>query len=751
MTYFRNHKHPFQIILQKKVAFFERKTILQVLALFPLALFFLSTVKGQKQDARNGWGIAPYGHFRVLVVFAEIDFDSSFGHLDPLKGSGTPNWYKGQLPNWKDELFDAQPHQTKKKGYMTRYFDQASFGRFQVTGDYIDRIITIPISSVKSNHGKVITQEAFGNNYYKGAVIRKVNELPFRTSNNLNPGDFDRWTLSSDGIEKMEIPNGKIDMVMIIFRNIHVNNLGDNSGFVSHGTSGKLAGMDSDTYSMFRMSNDPPHTIMRHEFSHMLYGGNNFHNASSGAGARTFLPTVGGWSNMSNAARCSETWNAWDRERMNWKNPENQFLINAICGKSGDHVNGELIYGQPHCNKEGIYILRDFVSSGDAIKIKLPHLPDGTMNQYLWLENHQLFSENIDHKGAMNPGLYAFISSGKDVTTGGSTYGGNNNYTWPLIPVGNYDFYYKDRNWFVMDSENENRFTGYHYMMRHPMDIDNNGVIKTGSWSNSLEGDIALKLECDGKMVQEGYCSYLTAPIFGTQACGFRPEQFSKIGISYNPAATPLMTLATPGGPQRYDNRRIWLNGISAEILDISATGDLMLHIRWDDFDIVKDARWCGDIVSKEQLILSPGITVTLDQGFSPQLEKAVQEIGGENVFAKPTILELMAGSKTYLKQNASIRVKKGSTLLVRSGACMEFAPGAKIILEEGAWFYFEKGASIRGLKRNSILGLGRANTGINPLLLENFKDLSEATHSENYSAKEIIQSLRRLSKNICK
>ncbi len=82
--------------------------------------------------------------------------------------------------------------------------------------------------------------------------------------------------------------------------------------------------------------------------------------------------------------------------------------------------------------------LRDFISFGDSVRIKLPHIDWVTLNdvknQYLWLENRQLLRRRFDSTdfefnrlfdinkplldrgcfGSWTPGLHAAIQIGKD-------------------------------------------------------------------------------------------------------------------------------------------------------------------------------------------------------------------------------------------------------------------------------------------------------------------------------------------------
>lgn len=678
--------------------------------------------------AENGWHIAPKGQLHVLVVFAEMKFDSSYAHLDPCKPRGAWKWKSGKLPAWKDDLFSGKKN---GKALMTRYFRQASFGNFSVTGDYLDTLITVKISDVRNNKGRIVTHEPFGNNNYKRTVLKQVNAIEnpqFAFGSDVT--DFDRWTFSGGGRQKLEEKNGKIDLIMLIWRNIHVANLGDHAGFVSPGNFGTVLGSQTDMYSIFRTSNTLPDVICRHEFSHMLYGGNNFHTANGGVGSRMFMPTVGGYSNMSASDSYSRTWNGWDRERLNWKHPKNKYLLQATCAETKKPFNTDLSYGQALCG-DGIFVLRDFVDHGDVIKIKLPHLPDGVRNQYLWLENHQLREKNYDHPKRSPRGLYSYIQVGKDERIGKAVFGDNNNYLWPLAAQGNYDFLLGGEKGQVLMLEDRraNPFTGYNYLMRITHDKNDDGLIRiTNDIRPKTEYTLPNQLVVNGDTMKESYFTYQRYPIFGTRGIPYRPDSaWSKMGISYNPAAVPVYNRSGGRGNVTKDNQRIYLNGISVETLEQRKNGDLVIRIRWDDYDIVRPVRWCGNILSKEKVHVQSGNSISLDQGYSAQKPIAVQKLNGEHVFADPTVMELVKGSQLVLNEFSQVWIRKGSTLIIRKGAKVVIEKNASIEVEPGGFLYVEEGANIqlqhRKAKVNRWDGAGE---GINELLNAQYPDLEK-------------------------
>ena len=177
---------------------------------------------------------------------------------------------------------------------------------------------------------------------------------------------------------------------------------------------------------------------MRHEFSHSIYGGNNFHTAGCGAGTRTFLSSVGGYSNMSSWDSNSQGCNGWDRWRMGWKNPNKQHLISAYNASNNNEIDFEN-YSIQNNPLGGEYILRDFSSTGDAIRIKLPKVDNNALPQYLWLENHAQQNEFGFQNGL---GLFAYIQVGKENKSNMyfSEESSPGNYLFPLPASGRFDF-----------------------------------------------------------------------------------------------------------------------------------------------------------------------------------------------------------------------------------------------------------------------------------------------------------------------
>ncbi|MFC2098979.1 hypothetical protein ACFLSP_04455 [Bacteroidota bacterium] len=383
--------------------------------LYLVFAFLLFTGKYVKsQDSRNGYWFPPRDTLRIFVIYAELVNDPD----DPKWIRG---WTPGSLPPNPEYHFDhALKPGEEPKGIITRYYYQASFGNYIVLGDYYPEIVSIDFNEAR---GRGIDQ-----------VLRKVvdtdeEDIISQNGYSLNNGDFDFISTSSMGSPKLIEPDSLIDIVMVIWRVNSKMTKDLSAGFCSTGKKMfKMKGMKGmNSYSGFVNKDYTRYTIIRHEFTHLLLGGNNFHTGGAGAGTKTFMSDVGGYAMLSSHLMSSPVYCSFDRRRLGWKHPGNEFQISARNPLNGSEVNADLIYGQDFLPGTNELILRDFVETGDAIRIELPYLQEYSgkiSKQWLWLENHQKKEGNIDHEEAARKGLYAYMQVGKETSSGPGTFGG---------------------------------------------------------------------------------------------------------------------------------------------------------------------------------------------------------------------------------------------------------------------------------------------------------------------------------------
>jgi len=641
------------------------------------------------QDSRLGYWLPAKGTLRIFLVYAEA-------LNDPDEPGWTEGWAPGQLPRNPGYFFDhdLDPGETRK-GIMTKYYHQASFGEFNVLADYYPKLISVDFNNMRGRGFRQVMD----------TILQQTGEDVITANGySVNAGDFDEFTLAyRHGSSKAIQPDSMIDMVMVIWRvNSKITPSSSGGYCMPYRMNYSFKAMKGFmAYSYFVNEGAANYVILRHEFSHLLLGGNNFHTGGSGAGTKTFMSSAGGYAMLSSWDRSSQVYNAFDRRRLGWQHPENQYQVSARDPLTGKEIETDLVYKQSFSHGHNEFIIRDFVNTGDAIRIELPYLQEtsGTINkQWLWLENHQKLPGMLDHGKAQGKGIYAFIQVGKEPMSGPGTYGGNCNYTWPLSAMGNYDMVIDEaQEIYHVNDALENPFTGYNNLILGAWDLkDRDGIIDRN------ELFFAKNMKVNGAYPDSSFYNLDTYPLFGTASDAFQPGD--RIASDQNPAAVPLPTYRTssnvrarPAAPASSDNRIIHLNGIAIDVLDQVSDGSIRIRISWDENRLQSNVRWCGNIHLHEQLHIDKKIRLLIDQGLTPQKPKDPIEFEGEQVFADFSSLVLQPGSKLILEKNSRLVVDNGSTLTLLEGSEIEIGPRARIIIHPSAKIQAGDNAIIKG------------------------------------------------------
>lgn len=214
-------------------------------------------------------------------MFAETTGDPNYDQV-------IDGWPARQIPYNPETYIDAFVG-NNYRSFISQYISEASFGKFEIIGDYLPELVKIPYSTSMSSHSSNL------------AVFKKLNELcdgqQKQTSRGFNfPEDFDLWSLMNNtttrdnirGIRKRNIPDGFIDCVITIWR---INSrLGNRSGGLTWHTHYELQNIANKkgvtTYG-YVYSGDQ--TVLKHEVIHGTLGGNEFHSGGAGGGSGTFI------------------------------------------------------------------------------------------------------------------------------------------------------------------------------------------------------------------------------------------------------------------------------------------------------------------------------------------------------------------------------------------------------------------------------------------------------------------------------
>ncbi len=660
-------------------------------------------------NSGNGWYLSPHGTIRILVIFAEVDYDKNPKN-DP-QPDGSDNWHKGELPNWKDDLFDPFPL-AEPKAEVSRYYRDVSLGQFIVLGDHIDQLVTVRESEQRSLRD------------WSGMAWEAANMLgSLHTAHDLSITDFDQWTDGGKpGLPKLNRSDDphSYDHVMVIYRNSNV--LTHGQGSTDAGSAGLLFGHPSDTQSRFGAMNGLPLAILKHEFNHLLLGGNNFHSGGGNAPIFTgyFMPVMGGWSMMGAANSSLLTACAWDRDRLGWRAEGSRYHISAH-DLAGSEVNGDI---DPLAGDTGIFVLKDFVTGWDALRIRMPFLPDDVYPQWLWLENHQTKSRNgcptdkfhyeeIPCVKPAVPGIYALMQVDKEKKSGNDIYGGFADYLRPVLANGNFDWRLRGDTvtfqclWpgpaepFLVKDDWANPLSGSQDQEFPLFDKNNDGKI-------SRKEAIVPHMEVrNGEMIDD-------AMYLGSTRHVFTPDGNRRIGMGTNPSSANMLTLACSTNMERNkgekpDNRVVYLNGISVELMEQRSDGGIVLHVRTGDTRLTDDVRWCADSIVLPELkgyhgtalTLAAGKTLRLDRSGTPtRMAQQGTKADGSFWFSPPTKFTVDSGARMVLERKAKLQLLNNSVLNLMPGAALELDRKAKLDVQAGSRLVLHGNATLQAKAR---------------------------------------------------
>ena len=714
---------------------------------FPNALIIKPLVASPPIKSQYGHMLNPHGQYRVLTLFINIIYDQT-PHVDPIKN---PNhiWpapsEKGiniDPPSYLKEFLDIQFYPDGAYGSMTRIYRESSFDRLVILGDFM--VVNIKHSEITKTNDRHFGQSPYGFSLHAlvNAAISYINASGgWKAIYGYNSiADYDHFTPGASGVFKPIQANGKIDFVQILTRNttyidttftkngstithrLQYGQLRSGQGWGNYKPNielkmnGELYGYDLGTIQCVGDVNitDNPTNIVHHEFSHNLFGSNNFHasggNHYTGGGTNTFFGVEGGYGLMGSYHSGLVSCNGFERWRMNWTspayNPEGHLIQTSQKPSDISRENGPMSF-----------VLRDFVTTGDAIRIKLPYKDPGASNQYIWLENHQVGLNNkldylqfsLDFFGnTLNPcrhpgtpGVYAYLQVGKDIIEGPA------NLVFPWNETDNLRVISAEGNWDFILMEGEyscvaygynrrtelrympNPLSGYQDQTTHFFPPDNSEVIKRTDGMG-----IAIKYFSRKENHKDVSYSY-----YGDSLDAFTGKTYINIGTNPPPVnATTFYVNQFHEGPnnhvvsdQNTNTSHIYLTGLRIDMKAL-INGDFLVKLSWDDYEVAENVRWAGNIVVKEKVILAENKTILLFQSLTPN-QISRDPVSG--LFAKATILSIEEQAEFILKNQSKVQLSNKSTLRLKPGSLLQIGDQAELLVGPGDTLRIEPGASL--------------------------------------------------------
>lgn len=647
-----------------------------------------------------GGVFTPKGDIRVLIVFA--GFGGIFDTMDVgdwPANSNFPNWAIN--PNGKafyndtSEFHSANIYGDTNRFSVSNYYYQMSKGKFRLMADYYPQKIVVP-DSIQFNSWAGI------NAYVLSQIPATFNWSKYDNRKNSPKYRYDN---------SLSAPDSVIDYIVFCYR--FSNNWTVRPYNMDSSSATAVSRTDIDTVTKnpnYRVEHGfttyegatNPIGVFVHETGHNLYGAPHYNGGNDVAGKYFYMPSTG-WGMMTpKIFTCSLAWERW---LLGWSE------ITA----SG--VNSD-ISSPADLALQDTFILRDYITTGDAIRIKIPN-GDGEA-QHLWIENHQ--GQSVFDADSYNGEFcYSPISNKKgigmyveSIISNRSSFlnrtgecneikyihaDGNYNFSFdktPLYPKAGYcnnltyNLYKNTSN--PIGGQNVGEY------IRH--DFNNDGKILYGGTCNTSSNEKTPVIVMDG----DSTADYL----FGK---GLLFNVGAKIDRSTNPTIT--------NSPKyKKDNKKMdsfYLNGISVEVLRQYANGDICLKIRLDDIDINKNTTYSAaqivlsDIThdSNPDLKILPNATLTICKSATPNRHATpsnsqISYNSYLDSFVAPTVFT--CDTFSYFKQmpNSTVEVKDNSTLILSAFSTYEIGDGAKLIIDSAATIWLRSKSVLR------IKGTGR-------------------------------------------
>lgn len=532
-------------------------------------------------------------------------------------------------------------------------------------------------------------------------------------------------------------PDGVVDYVLVVWRNagrpyrLAVAPYAGAGGFANVGYANNIPSADGKQYTI---STGFTHTagmsgvsqpLFAHEFAHTFYSSPHYLNANGVVGSHLYSTEGPG---MMGYFRTFFAANAWERWFNGW--------VELKTGANG--TNSDIQNASSLAATSGQYILRDYITTGDVMRIRIPN-PDPTVNQYVWLENHQgrsVFDSRIDFlQDGQSPsqpfrkpprGILAMVEGASDSrkkplsaygdqgVNGLKVLSAQGNFdTTPSATTATYNNHFYGIPLRDFTNPVANPFGGHNQITRQRVDTNNDGQI----FYNPTQGnDGSRRNEMEFSVVKNGsFEDGFLGPDVTFNTVG------QKMGLSYNPA---IFT------HQDYDSvaqklSPIYLHGLSVELIGKNRAGDITVQVRYDDVDVVKSTRWSGELLVTDV----PGAANDADVHVTNEVTLTINKSGTNNRtlltpardFINPTMVRCTTGSlftqdahttvsvegaqtSLQLDNGSQVLLHNAATLVVRSGALLEVKSGGLLTLEYGSQLRVEAGGTLL-LRNGAKLG----------------------------------------------
>ncbi len=671
-------------------------------------------------DSRFGLGFTPKDTMRVLVIFCGFTNDDTTGH-DLYNNSIWP-WDSLAPSNAKYQFyknynqFNSNSVDTNVSNFFYQMSKQSA-KPLKLVADFfpqrIDVTATNTINALGGNAGSLSWKQ-----YTKMAVdsIEKYypnfNWSKYDKRNNPTKYQFDNSNVTTyppdnildyvifvwrykKGIQPfgtttfLDAPSG---MVYYKSLDLDINTTTSGTYYIKNENAQFITNPFRDSASLTR--------IIVHEMGHSL---GLPHYSGAADEFEKYYTINNGWGIMnSDMAPFSLCANAWDRWYFGWSN---------------------ITHDLSNITQNGTYVLRDFVTTGDAIRVQLP-FPNG---QCIWIENHQrkspfdrrrkkwltnglgeaipqsangitIFSENMASSfSKVNLHVYQEDPLESE-SLGVSAANGIHVYT----PEGHFE--YTKGTSFISNEWYGGAIFPYTTTIPNAVGIFN-ATTYTRYDANNDNKIERIRNDCDYIVHQNGGYSYsILSPNITFQTN-------DKISLSSKnaPVNIPVYKLFS----EKF--MPIYLNGISIKVLSYESNGDANVDIKFNEYDVTADTRLAGNIILNKNLADSTLPSLNLASNKSILIDKCIApnrtfKLNGAFVNLSLFICQQSAfikmnanssivvdnGTTFKMESTSKLEINSGAVLNVKNNSILDLANDAQIIIKEGGKLLIEKGSTVQ-------------------------------------------------------
>lgn len=635
----------------------------------------------------NGYLFTPKGDLRVLVVYIDFDIPERAADDYPIGmwpfGQEFPtnhvNETTGEILWGHDEFSDFSPLGSPVSGdqkNVSELFYHNSRGNFKIYFETLmDPATGLPTNVTVSPDLSVLNSRA------------AINELVFKKIRDDYPQDWSRfdyrgprpffdYDASANFDDIVSEADSRLDYMVFVYRY--------NKGWANQFMSAP-GNAQSTTFSLplnspyiggavaslhdLTNSNNKFFERLLHEMGHAIYTAPHYVQANNHSGSYFYCTHYN--SMVLGVGAVNSTMNALERWLMGWS--EITHDLDASMGPAAT------------------FRIQDFMDTGDAMRIKMPH----TTDQHLWLVYHDdntnpFYDRRLWQNDALgNPiplqpkGLYGFVERMTPTRSIPGTLYSKSNTLKAINGEGNYDFtfdsyinrpYFYDNDVLNVTKGEANPYRGQNSTTYFRHDFNTDAAITYNNGSPN-EGDEII--EIDGQ------------PVFGFLAGDITlPEK--KLSAFTNPPLSNFMELSRDTTVLKMTPMLLH----SLSIISNSTSGGLMqVTVDYNDGHIEDDFRMTGNMFlpTNENITLNESKDLEIDKSGSPNIH--VQQPDGS--FVTPSVFVADTGSTFNMDDRSRVFLRDETTMIIKDGASLNMDFKSKILIKSGSVLCIKEGANV--------------------------------------------------------